>query len=101
MAEVPETGRAEAGRTIQEGHRVLEIGTGTGWNAGLLAHRLGGANVVSIEYDADVAKTAVGNLRTADPAPLVLVGDGRVGHAGSAPFDRVIATCSIGKVPHA
>ncbi|MEU8546430.1 methyltransferase domain-containing protein [Streptomyces roseoverticillatus] len=84
---------------VHEGHRVLEIGTGTGWNAGLLAHRLGGANVISIEFDADVSKAAVENLRVAGLAPLALVGDGRLGHASSAPFDRVIATCSVGEVP--
>ncbi|MFC5720543.1 methyltransferase domain-containing protein [Streptomyces gamaensis] len=86
---------------VREGQRVLEIGTGTGWNAGLLCHRLGGANVISIEYDEDVSEGAVENLRRAGLAPLVLVGDGRLGHASSAPFDRIIATCSIGEVPRA
>ncbi|WP_414170020.1 protein-L-isoaspartate(D-aspartate) O-methyltransferase [Streptoverticillium reticulum] len=84
---------------VREGQCVLEIGTGTGWNAGLLAHRLGGAHVVSVEYDADVSKGAVENLRCAGLSPLVLVGDGRLGCAGRAPFDRVVATCSIGEVP--
>lgn len=57
--------------------------------------------MVSIEYDADVSKAAVENLRVAGLAPLVLVGDGRLGHASSAPFDRVIAMCSVGEVPRA
>ncbi|WP_116210027.1 protein-L-isoaspartate(D-aspartate) O-methyltransferase [Streptomyces olivoreticuli] len=84
---------------VEEGHRVLEIGTGTGWNAGLLSCRLGGANVVSVEYDEDVAKGAGENLRHVDLSPLVIVGDGRSGHVGGAPYDRVIATCSVGEVP--
>ncbi|MBD0746382.1 protein-L-isoaspartate(D-aspartate) O-methyltransferase [Streptomyces sp. CBMA152] len=84
---------------VRDGHRVLEIGTGTGWNAGLLSHRLGGANVVSIEYDADVAEDAGENLRRAGLSPLVIVGDGRSGYVGGAPYDRVIATCSVGEVP--
>nr|WP_202449799.1 protein-L-isoaspartate(D-aspartate) O-methyltransferase [Streptomyces sp. SID4917] len=84
---------------VQEGHRVLEIGTGTGWNAGLLSQRLGGGNVVSVEYDETVAKEAGENLRAARLAPLVIVGDGRLGYVGGAPYDRVIATCSVGKVP--
>ncbi|MFD6970600.1 methyltransferase domain-containing protein [Streptomyces sp. NPDC059949] len=86
---------------IEGGERVLEIGTGTGWNAGLLAQRLGGENVVSIEYDPEVAKGAGENLRSAGLSPLVIVGDGRLGYQGSAPYDRVIATCSIGELPAA
>ncbi|MFI1100965.1 protein-L-isoaspartate(D-aspartate) O-methyltransferase [Streptomyces melanogenes] len=83
----------------QQGHRVLEIGTGTGWNAALLTRRLGGGNVVSVEYDETVAREAGESLRAAGMSPLVIVGDGRLGYVGSAPYDRVIATCSIGEVP--
>lgn len=36
---------------VRPGHRVMEIGTGTGWNAGLLAHRLGPGLVTTIEVD--------------------------------------------------
>ncbi|WP_329314422.1 MULTISPECIES: protein-L-isoaspartate(D-aspartate) O-methyltransferase [unclassified Streptomyces] len=67
---------------VRDGHRVLEIGTGTGWNAGLLSHRLGSGNVVSIEFDPEVAKGAGENLRGALLSPLVIVGDGRLGYAG-------------------
>ncbi|MFG2988757.1 methyltransferase domain-containing protein [Streptomyces sp. NPDC048257] len=86
---------------VKDGHRVLEIGTGTGWNAALLAHRLGAENVVSIEFDPAVARGAAENQRTAGISPLVIVGDGRLGYVGGAPYDRVIATCSIGEVPRA
>ncbi|MEU4350156.1 protein-L-isoaspartate(D-aspartate) O-methyltransferase [Streptomyces sp. NPDC023838] len=86
---------------VQDGHRVLEIGTGTGWNAGLLSHRLGGTNVVSVEYDGEVAQGAGENLRAAGLRPLVMAGDGRLGFTGNAPYDRVIATCSVGAVPSA
>lgn len=41
---------------VEDGTRALEIGTGTGWNSALLAHRLGVENVVSIEFDAEIAK---------------------------------------------
>lgn len=32
---------------VHDGHRVLEVGTGTGWTASLLSHRVGAQNVVS------------------------------------------------------
>ncbi|MFJ7590175.1 protein-L-isoaspartate(D-aspartate) O-methyltransferase [Streptomyces sp. NPDC097617] len=86
---------------VRDGHRVLEIGTGTGWNAGLLSHRLGSGNVATIEYDPDVAHGAAENLRGAGLSPLVIAGDGRLGYVGGASYDRVIATCSIGEVPPA
>ncbi|MEF2527426.1 MULTISPECIES: methyltransferase domain-containing protein [Streptomyces] len=86
---------------VRDGHRVLEIGTGTGWNAGLLAHRLGEGNVVSVECDPVVAEGAGENLRTAGLSPRLVVGDGRKGHLPGAPYDRVIATCSVREVPRA
>ncbi|MEU9100784.1 methyltransferase domain-containing protein [Streptomyces sp. NPDC048361] len=86
---------------VRDGQRVLEIGTGTGWTSALLAHRLGAGNVVSVEYDPGVAKAAQENQRRSGLSPLVVVGDGQLGHARGAPYDRVIATCSVGRVPRA
>ncbi len=86
---------------VGDGHRVLEIGTGTGWNAGLLAHRLGDENVVSVEFDPGIAERAGENLRNAGLSPRLVVGDGRKGHPGGSPYDRVIATCSVREVPGA
>ncbi|MFH8405987.1 methyltransferase domain-containing protein [Streptomyces sp. NPDC018019] len=85
--------------SVEKGHRVLEIGTGTGWNAALLSHRLGAGNVISVEVDAASARDARQRLRAAGFEPFVVVGDGAEGYAESAPYDRVIATCSIGSVP--
>ncbi|WP_436788790.1 methyltransferase domain-containing protein [Yinghuangia sp. YIM S10712] len=84
---------------VEEGHRVLEIGTGTGWNAGLLSHRVGDKNVVSIEVDATVSEDARARLAGAGYEPHLVVGDGTFGCPERAPYDRVIATCSIGRVP--
>ncbi|MFD7082278.1 protein-L-isoaspartate(D-aspartate) O-methyltransferase [Streptomyces sp. NPDC059918] len=85
----------------REGHKAMEIGAGTGWNAGLLSHRLGSKNVASVEYDPEVAKGAIRNLRDAGLSPTIIVGDGRLGYPEGGPYDRVIATCSIGEVPYA
>ncbi|WP_224279394.1 methyltransferase domain-containing protein [Streptomyces sp. LS1784] len=86
---------------VRPGDRVLEIGAGTGWNAGLLAHRLGNLNVVTVEYDPEVARGARENLQRAGLEPKVVEGDGRLGWAKGAPFDRVIATCSLLEIPPA
>jgi protein-L-isoaspartate O-methyltransferase len=81
------------------GMRVLEIGTGTGWNAALLARRVGAAGrVTTIEIDPGVAEHARRALTAAGyPAcsPLVVVGDGAAEHVSSGPFDRVISTAAV------
>ncbi|MCC9307224.1 methyltransferase domain-containing protein [Kitasatospora sp. RB6PN24] len=86
---------------VDDGHRVLEVGSGTGWNAALLAHRLGSENVVTVEVDEQSAAGARRRLTRAGYSPTSVVGDGSDGFAGGAPFDRVIATCSVRRVPYA
>lgn len=86
---------------IQEGQEALEIGTGTGWNAALLSHRLGPDHVVSVEVDRRTAEEAGNRLTLAGLHPLVHVGNGAEGYADRAPYDRLIATCSVGSVPRA
>ena len=81
---------------VRPGQRVLEIGTGTGWNAALLAHRVGPGNVVSVEVDASVAAAADKALRRAGfGAVRVVIGDGLEGYPARAPYDRVIATVGL------
>jgi protein-L-isoaspartate O-methyltransferase len=86
---------------VRDGQRVLEIGTGTGWNAALLAYRLGTTNVVSVEIDPEVARAATARLEAIGRPVTVVSGDGAQGVASAAPFDRVIATCSVERVPGA
>ncbi|WP_274913677.1 methyltransferase domain-containing protein [Streptomyces sp. WZ-12] len=83
---------------VRDGDRVLEIGTGTGWNAGLLAHRLGSDLVTTIEVDPALAERAAENLKGAGLAPRVVTGDGAVLDMGHE-WDRLLATCSVRKVP--
>jgi protein-L-isoaspartate O-methyltransferase len=80
--------------------RVLEIGTGTGWNAALLAHRLGDHSVFTVEVDPDIANAARANLARAGFHPVVITGDGALGHPAGAPYDRVVATCSVHQLPY-
>jgi protein-L-isoaspartate(D-aspartate) O-methyltransferase len=87
---------------VESGMRVLEIGTGTGYNAALLAHRLGAPNVVSVEIDPAVAEHARRALAAAGYGPLrVITGDGAQGYPPAAPYDRVISTAAAAEVPYA
>lgn len=81
--------------------RVLEIGTGTGYNAAVLANRLGAERVTSIDIDPKLIDSARQRLAEIDAAPLLIPGDGSDGWAERAPYDRIIATCAIRHVPPA
>ncbi|MFC1420371.1 methyltransferase domain-containing protein [Streptacidiphilus cavernicola] len=86
---------------VKPGLRVLEIGTGTGWNCALLAHRLGSENVVSVEVDGAVAAQARTNLSRAGLHPDVIRGNGELGWQRDAPYNRIIATAGVRSVPPA
>jgi methyltransferase of ATP-grasp peptide maturase system len=84
---------------VQDGQRVLEIGTGTGYNAALLCHRLGADAVTTVDIDPTLVAAARENLATAGFFPTVALADGAGGLAAHAPYDRVMATCSVSTVP--
>ncbi|MFF1795299.1 methyltransferase domain-containing protein [Kitasatospora sp. NPDC058263] len=84
---------------VEAGNRVLECGTGTGWNAALLAHRLGDANVTTVDVDPELTAGAARHLARAGYRPTVHSGDGAAGSPDHAPFDRFIATCGLQSVP--
>ncbi|MEU6314633.1 methyltransferase domain-containing protein [Streptomyces sp. NPDC047014] len=87
---------------LEPGHRVLECGTGAGWNAALLAARAGGGLVTSVEVDAGLAAAAGRRLAAAGLDVTVHVGDaGTALRPGCAPFDRVIATYAVERIPWA
>ena len=86
---------------LQPSHRVLEIGTGTGYHAALLCQRVGARNVASVELDPALADAARRALAELGLHPRVHTGDGAAGLAAAAPFDRIIATASTDHIPPA
>lgn len=94
------------------GMRVLEIGTGSGYQAAVLAAM--GCDVISIERHQSLADTAreriaavaEADLATSDLAGIpdrvrVVVGDGSVGLPEEAPFERILVTAAAPDVPAA
>ncbi|GAA4077549.1 methyltransferase domain-containing protein [Streptomyces shaanxiensis] len=87
---------------VADGHRVLEIGAGTGYNAALLAHRLGDDDLVTtVDLEPEITESARRHLAAAGYHPVVVTGDGARGVPERAPFDRIIATCTLLSIPRA
>jgi methyltransferase of ATP-grasp peptide maturase system len=86
---------------LHDGHRALEIGTGTGYNAALLAHRLGDDRVFSVDISAELVTTAQARLAALGYAPTLAAVHGAGGLPEHAPYDRIIATLSVPSVPWA
>ncbi|GAA4902122.1 protein-L-isoaspartate(D-aspartate) O-methyltransferase [Stackebrandtia albiflava] len=84
---------------LADGHRVLEIGTGPGYNAYLLCARVGDHHVTSLDVQADLVQEAAERLAALDMFPAIVARDGWQGHPDRAPYDRVLATCSLPDIP--
>jgi protein-L-isoaspartate(D-aspartate) O-methyltransferase len=85
---------------VQPENSVLEIGTGSGYNACLLAAL--GNKVITIERIPELKKLAQKNI---EKCPFkdkitVMLGDGSVGHKANAPYDRILVTCGAPSIPH-
>jgi protein-L-isoaspartate O-methyltransferase len=84
----------------------LEVGTGTGYNAALLTHRLGAAHVTTVDVDETLVQHARSALNAAGYHPSVHTYsvhtyDGTRGFPDNVPYDRIITTCSFPRIPQA
>lgn len=86
---------------VRDGDHVLEIGAGTGYNAALLCHRLGDGHVTTVDLDEEITESARAHLAELGYHPLVVTGDGARGCPSRAPFDRILVTCTLPRIPHA
>src|SRR2546423_13102029 len=79
---------------LEPGHRVLEIGAGTGYNAALVAHVVGNSGtLITMDIDDDIVDGARAHLDAAGLSRVrVVLGDGGLGYPADAPYDRIILT---------
>jgi len=83
---------------VQKTDRVLDIGTGSGFMAALLAHQA--AQVISYEIDPQLAAQARANLQAAGISNVqVRQADGSQGAPADAPFDVILLSGSVAEVP--
>ncbi|WP_372683120.1 protein-L-isoaspartate(D-aspartate) O-methyltransferase [Desulfosarcina sp.] len=83
---------------VQPGQRVLEIGTGSGYQAAVLAEM--GVHVFTIEIVPELGRQAIEVLNALDyPNIRVKIGDGYKGWPEHAPFDAIIVTCAPTRIP--
>jgi len=86
---------------VQDGQRVLEIGTGSGYSTALLCERLGSQYVTSVDIDPELVDLARERLAAHGYKPTLKAVDGTDGYRPGAPYDRIIATCAVTAIPPA
>src|SRR5713101_7529388 len=87
---------------LRHGMKVLEVGAGSGYHAATLAEIVGDeGHVFAIEYVDKLAAIARSNLDRAGYGNRVIVvqGDGALGYAERAPYDRILVTAAAPKIP--
>ncbi|MDD3645233.1 MAG: protein-L-isoaspartate(D-aspartate) O-methyltransferase, partial [Bacteroidales bacterium] len=82
---------------VQKGDKILEIGTGSGYQATILSAM--GAKVYSIERHYELYKRTKKLLETIDHKIFLFYGDGYQGVPQYAPYDKIIITCGAPNIP--
>ena len=85
---------------VKNGQNILEIGTGSGWQSGILSYLVGSGTVYSIERHSELAKFAQENLKKLEIDNVhVILGDGTLGYPQASPYDRIIITAACSEIP--
>lgn len=87
---------------VQEGQKIFEVGTGSGWNAALLSYLVGpSGKVVTMEIIPDLAQKAEAAIsRLKIKNILMIEGDAGLGYQQEAPYDRITFTAAAPKLPN-
>ncbi len=87
---------------LRKGDNVLEIGSGTGYNAAIMQQIIGeNGSVTSVELDHELAQRASLNLQKVSLGAVITIvnADGAMGYAPRASYDRIIATVAVWDIP--
>lgn len=85
---------------IKDGQKILEIGTGSGWQTGILSYMVGNGTVYSVERHPELAEFARKNLKKFEIVNAhVILDDGSMGFQEQSPYDRIIITAACSEIP--
>ena len=85
---------------VREGQKILEIGTGSGWQTAILSYLVGSGTVYSIEIKPELVNFARENLEKFGIDNVnVILSDGGIGYPETSPYDRIIITAACSKIP--
>ncbi|MBC8517115.1 MAG: protein-L-isoaspartate(D-aspartate) O-methyltransferase [Nitrosopumilus sp.] len=85
---------------VKNGQKILEIGTGSGWQSAILSYLVDSGTVYSIERHPELVKFAQENLKKLKINNVhVILGDGNFGYPKESPYDRIIITAACNEIP--
>jgi len=85
---------------LKSKHKALEVGTGSGWNAALIAEMIKPGKIYTTETIPKLAKTAKKNISKTNLKNInIIKTDGSKGHKKQAPYDRIIITAACPSIP--
>jgi len=85
---------------IKDGQKILEIGTGSGWQTAILSYLVRNGTVHSVERHPELAEFARKNLeKLGIDNTHVILGDGSLGYPEESPYDRIIITAACTEIP--
>ncbi|MHA7733212.1 protein-L-isoaspartate(D-aspartate) O-methyltransferase [Nitrosopumilus sp. S6] len=85
---------------VKKGQKILEVGTGSGWQSAILSYLVGDGTVFSVEIHPELVEFAQNNLKKLNINNVnVILNDGSLGYFDAAPYDRIIITAACSKIP--
>ncbi|MCK0112747.1 protein-L-isoaspartate O-methyltransferase [Ornithinimicrobium sp. F0845] len=85
---------------LQPGHRVLDVGSGSGWTTAIMARLVGpDGSVLGVELEAPLVERSAVALRDVPNAEVRVATKGQLGAPDAGPFDRILVSAATSKLP--